>query len=41
MANKSAGKDLRKPALSLKERRAIKRARAIEASPPRSRKRKG
>ena len=39
MANKSAGKSLRKPALSLKERRAIKRAKAIEAS-PRARKRK-
>ncbi|MGH3677770.1 MAG: hypothetical protein ACRDU5_18960 [Mycobacterium sp.] len=32
MATKSAGKSLRKPALSIKERRAAKRAKAIESA---------
>ena len=39
MADKSPGKSLRKPALSLKERRATKRAKAIESRPT-ARKRK-
>jgi hypothetical protein len=39
MADKSPGKTLRKPALSLKERRAAKRARAVEQAPRRKRKR--
>jgi hypothetical protein len=33
MANKSPGKSLRKPALSLKERRAAERAKAVESTP--------
>ena len=33
MADKSPGKNLRKPALSIKERRAAKRAKAIESTP--------
>jgi hypothetical protein len=33
MADKSPGKSLRKPALSIKERRAAKRARFIESIP--------
>jgi hypothetical protein len=33
MADKSAGKRLRRPALSIKERRAAKRAKAIESTP--------
>ena len=33
MANKSPGKSLRKPALSLKDRRAAKRAKTIESTP--------
>jgi len=33
MADKSPGKSLRKPALSVKERRAAKRARAIDSTP--------
>lgn len=40
MADKSPGKNLRKPALSIKERRAAKRAKAVEsASVVRKRKR--
>jgi hypothetical protein len=39
MADKSPGKDRRKPALSIKERRAAKRAKLLE-SPPTARKRK-
>jgi hypothetical protein len=33
MADKSPGKSLRKPALSIKERRAAKRAKVIESTP--------
>ena len=33
MADKYPGKSLRKPALSLKERRAVKRAKTIESTP--------
>ncbi len=33
MATMSQGKNLRKPALSIKERRAAKRAKAIESTP--------
>jgi hypothetical protein len=33
MADKSLGRSLRKPALSIKERRAAKRAKAIESTP--------
>jgi hypothetical protein len=40
MADKSPGKSLRKPAQSLKERRAAKRASALESTPI-VRKRKG
>ncbi|AEV70846.1 hypothetical protein MycrhN_0202 [Mycolicibacterium rhodesiae NBB3] len=40
MVDKSPGKSLRKPALSLKERRATKRAKAVESTPI-VRKRKG
>lgn len=40
MADKSPGKNLRKPALSIKERRAAKRAKAVESTPI-ARKRKG
>ena len=32
MADKSPGKSLRKPALSIKERRATKRAKAVEST---------
>ncbi|QEN14332.1 hypothetical protein D3H54_14765 [Mycobacterium sp. ELW1] len=39
MADKSPGKILRKPALSIRERRAAKRAKAV-ASTPIARKRK-
>lgn len=31
MAEKSSGKTLRKPAMSIKERRAAKRARAVQS----------
>lgn len=40
MAEKSPGKSLRKPAMSIKERRATKRAKATESEPI-VRKRKG
>ena len=40
MADKSPSKNRRKPAMSIKERRAAKRAKAI-ASTPSARKRKG
>ena len=40
MADKSPGKNLRKPTLSIKERRATKRAKAL-ATTPVVRKRKG
>ncbi|WP_272897014.1 hypothetical protein [Mycolicibacterium tusciae] len=40
MADKSPGKSLRRPAQSIKERRAAKRA-EVKASMPRARKRKG
>jgi hypothetical protein len=33
MADKSAGKTRRKPAMSIKERRAVKRAKVIESTP--------
>jgi hypothetical protein len=33
MADKSPGKNLRKPAQSIKERRAAKRARALTSTP--------
>jgi hypothetical protein len=33
MADKSPGKSLRKPTLSIKERRAAKRAKAVESTP--------
>ena len=33
MADKSPGKSLRKPALSIKERRAAKRAKVVESTP--------
>jgi hypothetical protein len=33
MADKSPGKSLRKPAQSIKERRAAKRAKGIESTP--------
>jgi len=33
MADKSPGRNLRKPTLSIKERRAAKRAKALEATP--------
>jgi hypothetical protein len=33
MADKSPGKSLRKPSLSIKERRAAKRAKVMESAP--------
>jgi hypothetical protein len=33
MANRSQGKSRRKPALSIKERRAAKRAKVLESAP--------
>ena len=33
MADKSPGKTLRKPVLSIKERQAAKRAKAVESTP--------
>lgn len=33
MADKSPGKSLRRPAMSIKERRAAKRAKTIESTP--------